>query len=77
MDLSVKEAGGKKAFQYRDSKNKEKIIEVTYNEFQNDTYYLGTALSTLNKLTITDNVIVGNSAFDSCINLTEVVILNL
>ena len=50
MDLSVKEAGGKKAFQYRDSKNKEKIIEVTYNEFQNDTYYLGTALSTLNKL---------------------------
>lgn len=32
------------------------------------------SISTLNKLTITDNVIVGNSAFDSCINLTEVVI---
>ena len=61
MDLSVKEAGDKIAFQYKSNKNKDEIVEVTYNEFQNDTYYLGTALSTINKLSSHIAVIGPNS----------------
>ena len=45
MQLTVKEAGDKTAFEYRNPKNKEEIIKVTYREFENDTNYLGTALS--------------------------------
>lgn len=47
MDLAVKEAGDKIAFEFRDDQNKEKVIKITYKEFQKDTYYLGTALSNL------------------------------
>ena len=50
MDLSVKDAAKEVAFEYRDEKDKEKIVKVTYEEFQKDTYYLGTALSTINML---------------------------
>ena len=50
MDLSVKDAANQVAFEYRDEKDKEKIVKVTYEEFQKDTYYLGTALSTINML---------------------------
>ena len=50
MDLSVKEAAKEVAFEYRDEKNKEKIVKVTYEQFQKDTYYLGTALSAINML---------------------------
>ena len=47
LDLAVKEAGKNIAFEYR---NGEEIVKVTYEEFQKDTYYLGTALSTINML---------------------------
>ena len=48
MDLSVKDAAKRTAFEFRDEKDKEKIVKVTYEEFQNDTFYLGTALSNIN-----------------------------
>lgn len=50
MELAVEQAGDKIAFEYRDEKNKDNIIKVTYKEFQNDTYYLGTALSKIDML---------------------------
>ena len=50
MDLAVRDAAKNIAFEYRNEKNKEEIIKVTYEEFQEDTYYLGTALSTINML---------------------------
>ena len=49
MQLAVKEAGNHTAFEYRNPKNKEEIIKVTYEEFENDTNNLGTALSTIVK----------------------------
>ena len=48
MELSVKDAAKQVAFKYRDEKEKDKIVDVTYEEFQNDTFYLGTALSNVN-----------------------------
>ena len=50
MDLAVRDAAKNIAFEYRNEKKKEEIIKVTYEEFQKDTYYLGTALSTINML---------------------------
>lgn len=50
MDVAVRDAGENIAFEYRNEKNKEEIIKVTYEEFQKDTYYLGTALSTIDML---------------------------
>ena len=50
MDLAVKDAGKNIAFEYRKKDNKEEIIKVTYENFQKDTYYLGTALATINML---------------------------
>ena len=50
MDLAVRDASKNIAFEYRNEKNKEEIVKVTYEEFQKDTYYLGTALSTINML---------------------------
>ena len=47
LDLAVKEAGDKNAFEYRDEANHNKIIEVTYKEFVRDTDELGTALASL------------------------------
>mgnify|MGYP004531658923 FL=1 len=47
LDLAVKEAGDKNAFEYRDEVNHDKIIEVTYKEFVRDTDELGTALASL------------------------------
>ena len=61
MDLAVKEDGDKNAFEYRDNQDKEKINKVTYREFQNDTYYLGTALSMINMLNSHIAVIGDNS----------------
>ncbi len=61
MDKAVQEVGDKIAFEYKDEKDKEKIVKVTYSEFQNDTYYLGTALSTLNLLNSHIAVIGDNS----------------
>ena len=47
IDLAVKEAGDKIAFEY---KNKKDIVKVTYKEFQDDINSLGTALSTIDCL---------------------------
>ena len=47
LDLAVKEAGDKNAFEYKDEVNHDKIIEVTYKEFVRNTDELGTALASL------------------------------
>ncbi|MBO5349529.1 MAG: AMP-binding protein [Clostridia bacterium] len=47
LNLAVKESGEKIAFQYKDENDKEKIIQVTYKEFANDTEALGTALANI------------------------------
>ena len=44
LNMAVKEAGDKNAFRY---KQDDKIIDVTYEEFQKDTFYLGTAIEDL------------------------------
>ena len=43
LNLAVKEAGDKPAFQYKG--DKDKIIEITYKEFAKDTEALGTAIA--------------------------------
>ena len=58
LDLAVKEVGKNIAFEY---KKGEEIVKVTYEEFQKDTYYLGTALSTMNLLNSHIAVIGDNS----------------
>lgn len=45
LEIAIKEVPNKVAFKY---KEKDRIIDVTYNEFQNDTFYLGEALAELN-----------------------------
>ena len=47
LNLAVKDAGDKNAFEYRDENNHEKIVIVTYKEFVKDTEELGTALASL------------------------------
>ena len=47
LELSVKEAGDKVAFQYKDENDKNKIVRVTYKEFKNDTDELGTAIANI------------------------------
>ena len=47
MELAVKEDGDKIAFQYRDEIKKDKIVKVTYKEFQKNTEELGTALANI------------------------------
>lgn len=44
LEIAVKEAGNKIAFKY---KIKDSIKEITYNDFQNDTINLGTALHSI------------------------------
>ena len=44
MEMSVEAAGDKIAYKYR---GKDGVVEVTYKEFQNDTFYLGTAIDSL------------------------------
>lgn len=60
MELAVKEDGKKIAFKY---KVKDEVKEVTYEEFQNDTIYLGTALHSLG---ITDNhvAVIGENSYN-------------
>ena len=45
LEMAVGVAGDKLAYRYRGIG--EGIVDVTYNEFQNDTFYLGTALNSL------------------------------
>ena len=47
LDIAMREAGEKTAFQYRDEKNKDNIVKITYNQFINDVESLGTALASL------------------------------
>lgn len=47
LNLAVKDAGNKNAFEYRDENNHEKIVKVTYKKFVKDTEELGTALASL------------------------------
>lgn len=47
IDIAVKEAGEKTAFEYKNNKD---IVKVTYKEFREDINDLGTALSTLDML---------------------------
>lgn len=50
LDTARKEASDKTAFEYKDEKDKDKIIKVSYKEFIDDTIYLGTALYKYNLL---------------------------
>lgn len=45
LEKAEREAGERIAFQYRDEKDKDKIIKVTYKEFKNDIDELGTAIA--------------------------------
>ena len=47
LELAVKESGEKNAFEYRDENQNNKIVKVTYKEFNNDTEELGTALASI------------------------------
>lgn len=47
LEIAVKEAGDKNAFEYKDEKDNEKIVEVTYKQFVKDTEELGTALASI------------------------------
>lgn len=47
MGLAVRDVADKTAFEYRNPKNKEEILKVTYKEFQDTINCLGTALSTI------------------------------
>lgn len=62
MELSVRDAAKTVAFKYRDEKEKDKIIDVTYEEFQNDTFYLGTALSNVN-MTDKHIAVIGDNSY--------------
>ena len=62
MELAVKDAADKVAFKFRDEKDKEKIVDVTYEEFQNDTFYLGTALSNVN-MTSNHIAVIGDNSY--------------
>lgn len=63
LDLAVKEAGDKIAFECRNPQNKEEIIKVTYQEFQKDTYSLGTALSNIN-MNETHIAVIGDNSYE-------------
>ena len=47
LNIAKREAGENIAFQYRDEKNKDNIVKITYNEFIKDIESLGTALASL------------------------------
>lgn len=60
LEIAVKEAGNKPAFKY---KIKDGIKEITYNDFQNDTIHLGTALHSIG---ITENhiAVIGENSYN-------------
>lgn len=60
MELAVEQAGDHNAFMYR---QKDKIIEVTYKEFQEDTFHLGTALANKN-LHESHIAVIGDNSYD-------------
>jgi len=60
LEKAVKEAGTKNAFRY---KKGEEVIDITYEEFQNDTIYLGTALEEMN-LGDKHIAVIGDNSYD-------------
>ena len=60
LEIAVKEAGDNLAFKY---KNGNKIIEVTYKDFQNDTINLGTALHSFG-ITNSHVAVIGENSYD-------------
>ena len=46
LEMAVEQAGDKIAFKYK--AGKDKVVDVTYKEFQEDTFELGTALNSIN-----------------------------
>ena len=60
IDIAVKEDGDNIAFEYSDGDEQKK---VTYKEFQNDIYSLGTALSTIKKLN-SHIAVIGNNSYE-------------
>ncbi len=60
LDIAVKEDGDKIAFQY---KNGDEVVKVSFKEFQNDTIYLGTALSNI-KMADKHIATIGNNSYD-------------
>ena len=60
LELAVKEAGNKIAFKYKVG---DEIKEVTYNNFQNDTIYLGTGLHFLG-ITNSHIAVIGENSYD-------------
>ena len=62
MELAVKDSADKTAFEYRDDQDKEKVVKVTYKDFQNDTFYLGTALSNIN-MTSSHIAVIGDNSY--------------
>lgn len=60
LELAVKEAGDKIAFKY---KSGNKIKEITYRDFQNDTIALGTALHSLG-ITNSHVAIIGENSYN-------------
>ena len=47
LEIAEKEAGDKIAFEFKDEKNSENIVKITYSKFKKDTEELGTALASL------------------------------
>lgn len=47
LNMAVEEAGDKTAFAYKDEKNQNHIIEISYQDFVKDTEELGTGLASL------------------------------
>lgn len=60
LELATQNAGDKLAFKY---KADNEIVEVTYNQFQNDTINLGTALHSLN-ITNSHIAVIGENSYN-------------
>ena len=62
LEFAVSDAGNKIAFKYKEDKQ---VKEVTYNEFKDDVYSLGTALSSI-KMTSAHIAVIGENSYNAC-----------
>lgn len=60
LEFAVSDAGNKIAFKYKEDKQ---VKEVTYNEFKDDVYSLGTALSSI-KMTSAHIAVIGENSYN-------------
>lgn len=60
LEFAVSDAGNKIAFKYKEDKQ---VKEVTYNEFKDDVYSLGTALSSIN-MTSAHIAVIGENSYN-------------